>query len=457
LLLDEVGRGPSRSRLSFHFWPPRRLRPEAIPPVAAVWISHEHEDHFNVPTLSRIDRRVPILLSSRTSTAARRLTAELGFVVRLIEPGETVAIGDLELTAYSPEQRALHDCDEWDTLAYLVSDARRNGAFFTNVDVPVSSAMATAVNRRVEEPTACETISFEGMTLGLWQHSGSHPTHRREMHVATKPANKEGIPVGGGQDVLATLRFGSRFQLLPGQTARFAAGKLIAVDRECEFLAAAEKPWPAIADFWPTVGSEIEAPVCGNAELPTESASELEAGLEALATFLYGSSLFKRLYSISSHELGKARPTFALLLLAGEGEAYAYEYRPQDCAFQALDDADDLAERYVGTVTMWATDLLALFRAEIEPRTIVKSTHEHWSAPCADASFTIDILWPFFHPLRHPDRTLEQYRRIAAEHSGAAVWVRHSLRGEVGDETMGGDGGARGGGAIGERGVDVAE
>src|SRR5574337_1467902 len=60
-------------------YPPKKLIPSSVPPITAVLISHEHEDHFNIPSLKRIDRAVPILLSAKSSTAARSILAEMGF------------------------------------------------------------------------------------------------------------------------------------------------------------------------------------------------------------------------------------------------------------------------------------------------------------------------------------------------------------------------------------------
>src|SRR5262245_45272634 len=84
LLFEDFGhRG-----LNMRVCPPRRLVLSELPSIHAVLLSHEHEDHFHIPSLNRLDRRVPILLSSRSSQAARGLLEEMGFSVRLVSPGE---------------------------------------------------------------------------------------------------------------------------------------------------------------------------------------------------------------------------------------------------------------------------------------------------------------------------------------------------------------------------------
>ena len=53
-------------------FPPRRFDFERFPAVDAVFFSHEHDDHFAIATLQRLERRIPVFLSSRSSQAARR-------------------------------------------------------------------------------------------------------------------------------------------------------------------------------------------------------------------------------------------------------------------------------------------------------------------------------------------------------------------------------------------------
>src|SRR5262245_29480740 len=94
-------------------WPPRRCDLGQFPPIDAVMITHEHEGHFEIPSLHLIDRRVPIYLSERSSLATRGFIAEMGFEVRLMAPEREVAIGDLVLTPMTADQvRA--KADEWD-------------------------------------------------------------------------------------------------------------------------------------------------------------------------------------------------------------------------------------------------------------------------------------------------------------------------------------------------------
>ncbi|HEX8113336.1 MAG TPA: MBL fold metallo-hydrolase, partial [Kofleriaceae bacterium] len=146
LLVDQVGRGPRHTRIDFVFREAREVNLDRLPPLDALVLSHEHEDHFSVPTLVRLDRRIPLYVSRRVSAAARGLLTELGFAVRYVDHGDTLAFGDLEVRLFGADQTAsTASFDEWDTLAYLVRQRDGAGAMFSNVDISISHEMAEAI------------------------------------------------------------------------------------------------------------------------------------------------------------------------------------------------------------------------------------------------------------------------------------------------------------------------
>ncbi len=416
LLTESVGRGPAVTRQRFMFWPPREWEGTALPRLDAVFLSHEHEDHFNVPTLARLDRRIPLWLSARASRAARTLLADLGFQVTLVYPGEALRVGDLELRVFTPDLRQSEVVDEWDTLAYLVHHPE--GRFFTNVDVAMTPAMVSALQAAVGEG---DCLSYVGMELGLG--AGDLAPRPEEMH---RPSESAAFLRGG--DALEALRQGRRIRPLAGQVGVFVGGRLAALEDGTAFLRTAPAgTWPEQPGYWPARGAPLE-PLLGPREFDEALLDELEAELGRLAGFLYGRPLFRELYSLSKEDLAGREPTFALLLLSGEGEAYVYAYRPEACGFELLDDADGLEERFMGVVACWASDLLAAFRGVFEPRGMVRSLRESWR-PVIRGRFFMHALWPYLHPLRHPERCLAQYRALAAEEAGAPLVARARERG----------------------------
>src|SRR5262245_31578751 len=79
-------------------WPPRQLDVAAMGPLDAVFFSHEHEDHFNIPSVNRLSRDIALYMPERSSSAMRRILKEIGFKVSLLSPGKAVEInGELRV------------------------------------------------------------------------------------------------------------------------------------------------------------------------------------------------------------------------------------------------------------------------------------------------------------------------------------------------------------------------
>ena len=70
----------------------------------AIWITHEHSDHFHIPTLERFDRSTPILTPDFPDGRIPARLAELGFTdIRPIPFGEPVELApDFTITAFEP-------------------------------------------------------------------------------------------------------------------------------------------------------------------------------------------------------------------------------------------------------------------------------------------------------------------------------------------------------------------
>ncbi|MGW4568269.1 MBL fold metallo-hydrolase [Streptomyces sp. NPDC004561] len=83
-------------------YPPRTIDHAAMPTPAAVIISHEHSDHFHLPSLNKIDRAVPIVVGPTMIDSVVAFIEELGFSVQRMGFGETRQFGSTLVTLYAP-------------------------------------------------------------------------------------------------------------------------------------------------------------------------------------------------------------------------------------------------------------------------------------------------------------------------------------------------------------------
>ncbi len=94
LLHEEFGHAQA---LEYRVFPPRVFTYAALPPLDAVILTHEHDDHFDIPSLALLERTIPIYLSARSSIAARQILETMGFTVHPLVPGVATRFGDLEV------------------------------------------------------------------------------------------------------------------------------------------------------------------------------------------------------------------------------------------------------------------------------------------------------------------------------------------------------------------------
>lgn len=406
LLLDEVGRGPKHTRMDYHFRAARAWNTRALPAVDGVIITHEHEDHFNIPTLARIERSVPLYISDAMSSAARNILAEMGFSVTYVSPGQVVDIGDLEIRFFGPNH--LHGYpygigDEWDTLGYAVRQTDGHGVFMTNVDIAPTPEMTAFMDKHAH---SMDVITFMKMKLRFWSKgatlTGQHGEHSGAGHRATLDADRDAETLSAGDSVIP----------FPGQTLIFTSGHLEDIQPRTDYLYTLPRSeWPVRKAFFPPSEELPQAPVTGE----FVSASEripLERCLRELAEYLYGRWHYRFLLSIRGN-VRTRKPTFALVFGTDEeSDEWVYEYSLHDCDFRRVAiDLDTAADRYVGIVVMWASDFLAVAQGRVEARNIYRATQEDWAVDCPPGARFTRVMWTCYHPLRFPERTLAQYRR----------------------------------------------
>ncbi|MEZ4384901.1 MAG: MBL fold metallo-hydrolase [Nannocystaceae bacterium] len=441
-------------------YPPRALDLAAFPAIDAVVISHEHDDHFDVPSLLRLDRRIPIYFPVRGSLAGRELLRALGFTVRPLAPAAEHAIGGLRLRTFVADHREAALGDEWEVAPFVVRDVDGD-SFASSVDVPPPPAMLAALSELAPRP-------------GIWCYANnfSSAAHQRLGATSAAPASDAvslvsaflrryaaverlwGAPavaaiVGAGwsfagarawlnhavfpldNDVLAdSLRAAAprtrAVAARPGATIALAGGELVELAARQPFLAAlAPERWPDRSYREGIAPAPDYAPATAPGDLDAAGEAALREGLAALAGWLYAGPLFRALYSLDPDICGGRRPTVALRLRVDRaGGARTLAYDPTACTFVQVEGAA-ADEAFIAGIECWARDLAGLFAGEIGPTALCYAGRLRvWNHAPARVPLSPHLLWTFAHPLRRPQATAALYRRLVAAAGEVAPAIR---------------------------------
>jgi len=434
LLCEDFGQAHA---LEYRVWPPRVFDFAQFPRLDAVVLSHEHDDHFDLPSLAKLDRAIPIYLSARSSRAARQILADLGFTVHALSPGMPVRFGDLEVVPFAGDHIGANCGDEWDTLPFLVRSVDGHGSMFSMVDITLTQRHVEWVAERVMKPGL---VSWTNNALD-WSHMAAYLQERVEgtqqcfvkMGVGHKLIEsiwgtpQAMITCAGGfaftgerawlnqrvfcvdtekvcaliQNVYKKEKF---FSGLPGQTWTLRAGKLAEVKPSQPWLTTAPKEtWTSRAKA--AVEVQDYAPATGRREAP--DLDKLRAHLADFAGSLVGSVLFRGLASLLDSEHDGKAGTFAFALRAGASKI-VFEYDAPSCAFVERD------RPCVAGLECWASDLLAVFEGEMGPIALTFGRSRVWNELPQRLNFDIfEEMHRSSHPLRKPDAYYRLYQRLA--------------------------------------------
>lgn len=441
LLCESFG---AQHALDYRVFPPRQLELARFPSLDAVVLTHEHDDHFDIPSLAKLSRKIPIHLSARSSTAAHTILREMGFRVVPLEPGVGVAFGDLEVIPLVGDHVHVDCGDEWDTLPFLVRDAGGAGSFFSMVDITPTERHLLLVKGVVAKPGLVtwtnNALDWSHMTDFVDEMTGSTEACAARMGVGRdlvravwgRPAamllcaggfsfhgerawlNRRVFPIDCERACASLERAHPRekfISTLPGQTFWMERNRLVRVEPSTDFLETEPRDtWPSrepmhlgtLPDFTPASGSRV----LGRGEL-----ARIQQGLNELAGALVGGPLFRGLYSVMADEFEGRLPTFAFALRDGR-RRHVFEYVPSACAFRRV-EVDDPESVYLLGLECWASDLCSVLRGDMGPIALTFGRARLWNAaPEIVADVIFDELSRVSHPLRRPLETLGAYERL---------------------------------------------
>lgn len=469
VLLDPLlGDGFGHGGLAGVLHPPRRIELAAFPPIDAVVITHEHDDHFDVPSLDRLDRAIPIHLSARSSEAAHGLLREMGFRVHPLHAESELAIGDLRYRTFVADHRDGRNGDEWDVFPFLLHDTAGDGSLLSSVDVRPSPELLAQLPRL-------------GVRAGIWAYANNStsaafqratPSGPAPSGELVRPSDEDallgvaarryaeiergwGVPeatvvCGGGwsfggdrawldhhafpvsceriAEALAARvagdpggdragdRAAGRFVApVPGQALVMRAGRLARVLDRRDFIETLPRDrWPARDFRGDDARLSDYAPASGRRELPKAELERLRHELRDLARHLYGSAVFRSLCSLPTTPIEGRLPSLCLALRNGAEPPVVLRYHPGGCSFVPHQSTDPVAD-FISGLELWASDLLALIDGELGPSALCYAGRMRaWNHDPRRLWVSPHVLWTFGHPLRRPQATAVLYRRLLA-------------------------------------------
>ncbi|HEV7691517.1 MAG TPA: MBL fold metallo-hydrolase [Hyphomonadaceae bacterium] len=440
LLVEPFGHGGAVGVV----YPPRVLDVLAMAPVDAVIFTHEHEDHFNIPSLNRISRDIPIYAPERSSLAMRRFLEEAGFTVRLMAAGQTIKWSDLHFSCFAPDHLRHEEQDEWETMLFLVEDMKDGGSFFSPVDVTVPAAVDARLRQRGASPSLWGYANNVMNMSFQEQPSRAAPAvepiiarfvaeHRRRpppsvaslmcgdgfsftgprawMNHAFFPLDSDQL-FNGLQEVTPSERF---IVPVPGMQITVDKDRIAGISQTSPFLRTLPRAqWPDRTYKPKALQSADAQPASGRTALGPGELDELTDRLADFAAFLYGGPLFRALYSLGADALpAGVRPSFAIGAMDDTADN-VFEYDPAGCRFELLKQPVPLSQ-YVAGLECFASDLLDFLRGRLAPSALMFGRACRWRGSGENLTPAIDrAIWTYGHPLRRQAEYLDLYRSLYA-------------------------------------------
>ncbi|HYD48901.1 MAG TPA: MBL fold metallo-hydrolase [Terriglobales bacterium] len=457
LLDSRFGHDPGGN--GFDVFPPRQIDFDKCPPIDAVVISHEHEDHFNVATIERLDRDIPIYFSARSSTAVCRFIRELGFDLRLATPGEVIEIGGLIVTPMAQATLSGSHPGEWDSLALHLADRGGDGSFFTTVDHRPQARTFAQLHQRQLRPALLSYADNEQDHSAMFpwaapRQDGASSLAEELRYLFNRAMPRDYRPQGV---LLCANGYSTRGELAWMNGSIFhrdPAGAFAQVRPELGDLFFAPKPGDVVRlqkgrrsgpagksewlrslppTEWPAHGAGARpidpfGPATGEYRLTVEARAALADALGEFARYLYGSTLFQEMYLLDADALGGRRGAIAIVAIEGDDAATAHDrggevwvWDPTGCCFVA-EARSGQEQDLVAGVRCWAADLLAVLTARMPAASMTVGRMSGWNWAPAQLRFELpNLIHMYCHPLRMPDAFLELYRRLR---SGASPRLR---------------------------------
>jgi len=158
ILLDPILADGFGSDDQIEIYPPRRIRVKDLPRIQAVILSHEHSDHFHLPSLNLLSRDIEVLVGVNMPRFVQQTIEFLGFKVRRICSGQKFQVGDLALTLFGVSPQTAF----WESrVNQLLIHSLKNSSesLFIAVDALISMDFVNGIRNGEIDPPSVVVLS----------------------------------------------------------------------------------------------------------------------------------------------------------------------------------------------------------------------------------------------------------------------------------------------------------
>ncbi|MBF6095738.1 MBL fold metallo-hydrolase [Nocardia cyriacigeorgica] len=426
ILLPRYGEEYTSSPVEIY--PPRKIRIDGLPDPAAVVISHEHSDHFHLPSLNKLSRATPVIVGPLMIDSVTEHIEELGFTVQRAQFGEDIEVGSTVITLYPPHpetvlwesrvsQVYVRDAADPDVAGiYLSIDALVSEEFLADIDngrVPPPAVLALSNNAQITPPGvfgSLDNLKSSELSEGSGQltaFAGLDIGHQLLVQYADAPQLRDChfLVCGGGflkdYEEMGPFPFSEQRELAeclsllvrnvdvygpePGELIECGpdgirnVGELgwLRVDAS-RFAELKERR----AQFLRENGRISLRPI----RIPLDTDNEntdinaVEAGLDYLSRGILVSDLGRRLVGAGREQTNLGTHRLIIKLLTHHAPARSYAWNVRTGIFDQIPDVpleDALTEFPFGLVTH-ASDLAAVFTGELQIWDVVGIAMRSW-------------------------------------------------------------------------------
>jgi len=184
----------------FKIYPARRIDRGAVPRPDAIFISHKHRDHFDLRSLARFDRDIPVLIPD--SDEMRFGLDQLGFhQLRTFQDWDTHRVGGMQLT-FTPSRMRVPE----------------NGVLVTTATEAAWNLVDTVVDLEIVRRAQRDVLAHRRLELLLWPYQPL-------LEFEVSEGQSLGFPREAFEQKMATLAMISPRHAVPYADAQFGVGE----------------------------------------------------------------------------------------------------------------------------------------------------------------------------------------------------------------------------------------